>query len=108
MKIEYIYCTWLFWKAILLNWKEIEDNGKDYLQEALQQGVNSEAMKNIPVAGFTKEQIQAIGAIPSSYLEYYYLRDGKLDKLLHAEHTRAEVCMEIEEQLLHLYENSLF
>lgn len=84
----------------------IEDNGKDYLQEALQQGVNSEAMKNIPVAGFTKEQIQAIGAIPSSYLEYYYLRDGKLDKLLHAEHTRAEVCMEIEEQLLHLYENS--
>ena len=46
----------------------IEDNGKDYLNEALEAGVNSEAMKNIPVSGFTSEQIKAIGAIPSSYL----------------------------------------
>ena len=83
----------------------IEDGGKDYLKEALDAGVNSEAMKNIPGAGFTKEQIQAIGAIPSSYLEYYYLRDGKLDKLMHTEKTRAEVCMELEEQLLELYQH---
>ncbi len=82
----------------------IIDGGKDYLQEALDAGVNSEAMKNIPVSGFTKEQIKAIGAIPSSYLEYYYLKDSKLEKLRHAEKTRAEVCMELEEQLLALYD----
>ena len=81
----------------------IEDNGKDYLNEALEAGVNSEAMKNIPVSGFTSEQIKAIGAIPSSYLEYYYLNDSKLEKLKKAERTRAEVCMELEEQLLELY-----
>ena len=81
----------------------IEDNGKDYLNEALEAGVNSDAMKNIPVSGFTSEQIKAIGAIPSSYLEYYYLNDSKLEKLKKAERTRAEVCMELEEQLLELY-----
>lgn len=84
----------------------IEDGGKDYLNEALEQGVNSEAMKNIPASGFTAEQIKAIGGIPSSYLEYYYLKDSKLEKLRKAEKTRAEVCMELEEQLLDLYKDA--
>lgn len=84
----------------------IEDNGKDYLNDALEAGVNSEAMKNIPVSGFTSEQVKAIGGIPSSYLEYYYLKDSKLEKLRKAEKTRAEVCMELEEQLLELYKDS--
>ena len=81
----------------------IVDNGHDYLNEALEAGVNSEAMKNIPASGFTAEQIKAIGGIPSSYLEYYYLHDSKLEKLKKAEKTRAQVCMELEEQLLELY-----
>ena len=84
----------------------IEDSGKDYLNDALEAGVNSEAMKNIPVSGFTSEQVKAIGGIPSSYLEYYYLKDSKLEKLRKAEKTRAEVCMELEEQLLELYKDS--
>ena len=84
----------------------IEDGGKDYLNEALEQGVNSEAMKNIPASGFSAEQIKAIGGIPSSYLEYYYLKDSKLEKLRKAEKTRAEVCMELEEQLLELYKDA--
>ena len=84
----------------------IEDGGKDYLNEALEQGVNSEAMKNIPASGFSAEQIKAIGGIPSSYLEYYYLKDSKLEKLRKAEKTRAEVCMELEEQLLDLYKDA--
>ena len=82
----------------------IMDNGKDYLNEALEAGVNSEAMKNIPASGFSAEQIKAIGGIPSSYLEYYYLHDSKLEKLKHAEKCRAEVCMDLEEQLLELYQ----
>ena len=81
----------------------IKYQGKDYLQDALSQGVNSEAMKNIPASGFTSEQIQAIGAIPSSYLEYYYFPAQKLQKLLNTPKTRGEVCIELEEELLDLY-----
>ena len=82
----------------------IEYNGKDYLKDAMEAGINSDAMKNIPASGFTAEQIKAIGGIPSSYLEYYYFKDSKLEKLKHAEKCRAEVCMELEEQLLELYQ----
>ena len=85
---------------------KIEQDGKDYLQEALQAGLNSESMKNIPSSGFTKEQIAAIGAIPTSYLEYYYFKDSKLEHLKHAEKSRGERCMEIEEELLEIYQNA--
>lgn len=81
----------------------IEANGKDYLSEAMDAGINSEAMKNIPASGFTAEQIKAIGGIPSCYLEYYYQNKSKLEKCMHAEKCRAEVCMDLEEQLLELY-----
>lgn len=85
---------------------KIEDNGKDYLQEALNQGMNTATMKNIPASGFTKEQMCAIGAIPTCYLEYYYFKNSKLAKLKAAEKTRGERCMEIEEELLNIYQNN--
>ena len=85
---------------------KIEQDGKDYLQEALEAGLNSESMKNIPASGFTKEQVKAIGAIPTCYLEYYYFQDSKLEKLKSAERTRGETCMMIEEELLAIYQNS--
>ncbi len=85
---------------------KIEQDGKDYLQEALNAGLNSESMKNIPASGFTKEQVAAIGAIPTCYLEYYYFKDSKLEKLKKSEKSRGQTCMEIEEELLKIYENS--
>lgn len=85
---------------------KILDNGVDYLQKALDEGLNSATMKNIPASGFTKEQIAAIGAIPTCYLEYYYFKNAKLEKLKAAPKTRGEVCMEIEEELLKIYQNS--
>ena len=85
---------------------KIEANGKDYLQEALSAGLNSESMKNIPASGFTKEQVAAIGAIPTCYLEYYYFKDSKLEHLKNAPRTRGETCMAIEEELLEIYQNS--
>lgn len=85
---------------------KIEQDGKDYLQEALQAGLNSETMKNIPASGFSKEEVMSIGAIPTCYLEYYYFKNSKLDKLQHTEKSRGEVCMEIEEELLKIYQNS--
>ncbi|MGN7457298.1 6-phospho-beta-glucosidase [Paenibacillus pasadenensis] len=84
----------------------IEQDGRDYLQDALAQGLNSETMKNIPSSGFSQELVQTIGAIPSSYLEYYYFKNKKLDLLKKAEQSRGQRCMEIEEELLGLYEDA--
>lgn len=84
----------------------IRDNGYDYLEEAIKEGINSAAMKNIPTSGFDVEAIKTIGAIPTSYLEYYYYKDSKLKKLKETEKTRGEVCMDIEEQLLDIYKNA--
>jgi 6-phospho-beta-glucosidase len=60
-------------------------------------------MKNIPSEGFPSELIRQVGAIPSSYLEYYYFRKAKLKHLLEAGQTRGEQCVAIEEALLKLY-----
>ncbi|MCR2805154.1 6-phospho-beta-glucosidase [Paenibacillus soyae] len=84
----------------------IEQNGKDYLKSALEMGLNSEAMKNIPSSGFDKELVQLVGAIPSSYLEYYYFKNKKLKLLQEAELSRGETCMRIEEELLSIYSDA--
>ncbi len=99
-KVEYVGLNHLSWIT------KIESNGKDYLQDAIKQGINSEAMKNIPSSGFSAELIQTVQAIPSSYLEYYYFKDKKLENAKLAEKCRGEVCLEIEEQLLSIYANS--
>ena len=99
-EVEYIGLNHLSWITA------IRQDGKDYLQEAIDAGVNSAVMKNIPSSGFTQDLIKTVGAIPTSYLEYYYFKDQKLDKLKSSEKCRAEVCMEIEEQLLDIYSNS--
>jgi len=83
----------------------VRDNGKDYLFDAINAGINSESMKNIPTSGFPAEAIKTIGAIPTSYLEYYYYKDSKLEKLKTAEKTRGELCIDIEAQLLDIYQN---
>ena len=98
--VEYVGLNHLSWIT------SIVANGKDYLQEAIQAGINSEAMKNIPSSGFTPELIQTVGAIPSSYLEYYYYKDEKLEKAKKVEKCRGEVCVDIEEDLLKIYADS--
>ncbi|HOD61160.1 MAG TPA: 6-phospho-beta-glucosidase [Bacilli bacterium] len=99
-EVEYVGLNHLSWIT------SIKYKGVDYLQKAIKEGINSEAMKNIPASGFTAELIKTVGAIPSSYLEYYYFKDQKLAKAKEVEKCRAEVCMEIEEQLLDIYSNS--
>ena len=90
-----------------LSWiTAIEQDGTDYLKSALEMGLNSEAMKNIPSSGFSKELVQMVGAIPSSYLEYYYFKVKKLKLLMESEITRGEKCMQIEDELLGIYSDS--
>jgi 6-phospho-beta-glucosidase len=61
------------------------------------------AMKNIPDTDFDPELLRAIGAIPNSYLSYYYNRDRQLAHLREAKLSRAEECMAIERELLDSY-----
>lgn len=98
--VEYMGLNHLAWIT------KIEYQGKDYLEDAIKQGLDSGNMKNIPTLGFSKELIATCGAIPTSYLNYYYHKDKSVEKCLKAEKCRGEVCMEIEEQLLQIYSNS--
>lgn len=99
-EVEYVGLNHLSWIT------SIKHNGVDYLQKAIEEGINSEAMKNIPASGFSAELIKTVGAIPSSYLEYYYFKDTKLQKAKEVEKSRGEVCVDIEDQLLDIYSNS--
>jgi len=51
-----------------------------------------------------KELIKSIRSIPSSYLQYYYYREQQLQHMKKEKKCRGEVCLEIEEELLKLYQ----
>lgn len=96
---EYVGLNHLSWIT------SIKSNGHDYIQEALKMGLNSEGMKNIPLQGFSADLIHTVGAIPSSYMEYYYYKDKKLKLVQEAEETRGQKCMRLEKELLELYQD---
>lgn len=99
-EVEYVGLNHLAWIT------GIKQDGVDYLEKAIEEGINGAVMQNIPAFNFTHELIRTVGAIPTSYLIYYYYRDAQLEKAKAAEKCRGEVCMEIEEQLLDIYSNS--
>ena len=99
-EVEYVGLNHLAWIT------SIRQDGIDYLQKAIDEGVNGAVMQNIPQTSFSHDLIKSIGAIPTSYLIYYYFRDAQLKKAKEAEKCRGELCMEIEEQLLEIYSNS--
>lgn len=99
-EVEYVGLNHLAWIT------GIRQDGVDYLQKAIDEGINGAVMQNIPAFNFTHELIKTVGAIPTSYLIYYYYRDAQLEKAKTAEKCRGEICMEIEEQLLDIYSNS--
>jgi 6-phospho-beta-glucosidase len=80
----------------------VKDN-KEILPDMIKSGFSTKVMENIKDDGFSLELLSAIQAIPSSYLQYYYGREAKLEHLKTEEKCRAEVCMEIEEKLLKIY-----
>ena len=99
-EVEYVGLNHLAWITA------IRQDGVDYLQKAIDEGVNGAVMQNIPQTTFSHDLIRSIGAIPTSYLIYYYFRDAQLKKAKEAAKSRGELCMEIEEQLLEIYSNS--
>ena len=84
--VEYIGLNHLAWIT------GIYDNGKNYLEEAVKAGLDSPIMQNIPKLNFSHDLIKTIGAIPTSYLIYYYYTDAQLQKEKEATKCRGEVC----------------
>ena len=60
-------------------------------------------MTNIPQVDLEEPLLRAVGAIPSSYLGYFYNREAHVEKCLSAKHTRGEECVGIEGDLLAQY-----
>ena len=87
-----------------LSWMtSVKVNGEEKIEKLLSEGFTPKVMANIKDDGFSLETLNAIHAIPSSYLQYYYCRNAKLKHLLEGEKSRAQVCMDIEEDLLEMY-----
>lgn len=98
-KITYVGLNHLSWIT------SIKKDGKELLPGLIESGFSPKVMANIKDDGFSMDCLKAIQAIPSSYLQYYYCREAKLQHQRESDKTRAQVCMEIEEQLLEIYQN---
>ena len=97
--IEYVGLNHLSWIT------SVKKDGKDILGDLIDSGFSPKVMANIKDDGFDLDCLRAIHGIPSSYLQYYYCRQAKLDHQREDDKTRAQVCMEIEEQLLEMYKD---
>jgi len=66
-------------------------------------------MKNIPDYGWDEQFLQSLGALPSGYLRYYYMKEKMLEqqsKDMETTGTRAEVVKKLETELFELYKDS--
>ncbi len=89
-----------------LSWvTSVKKDGEEVLYKLFNEGFAPKVMANIVDDGFDVDCLRAVGGWPSSYLQYYYNRNAKLQHLKEDKKTRAEVCMEIEEQLLEMYKD---
>jgi 6-phospho-beta-glucosidase len=87
-----------------LSWiTSVKVDGNNILPKMMADGFSTKVMENIVDDGFTMECLKTINAVSSSYLQYFYGRVKKLEHLKAATKSRAEECMEIEEQLLVMY-----
>ena len=89
-----------------LSWiTSIKSRGREYIEDAIAQGVTAGMMKNVSQAGQDYDVVRKVHAIPTAYQQYYYFRNAKQDDMKKAEKSRGEVCVEIEEKLLEQYQN---
>ncbi len=80
-------------------------DGKDLLREAV--GGDAELLAKLDgQQGFDQEVIRFARAIPNGYVNYFYKPRAALKKLLEQTQSRGEVCMEIEKELLEMYQDT--
>ena len=97
VEITYLGLNHLSWITSVIK------DGEEVINRLFDEGFAPKVMANIVDDGFDTDCLRACGGWPSSYLQYYYNRNAKLKLLREEPRTRAQVCMEIEEQLLKMY-----
>ena len=97
VEITYLGLNHLSWITSVIK------DGEEVINRLFDEGFAPKVMANIVDDGFDTDCLRACGGWPSSYLQYYYNRNAKLKHLREEPRTRAQVCMEIEEQLLKMY-----
>ena len=80
-------------------------DGRDITADLLARIVQTPGPTPLLDYDFDKPLIAALGMIPSGYLRYFYHTDRVLKQTQRAERTRAEVVMEIDRELMELYQN---
>lgn len=94
-----------------LNWAtKIRVGSDDLLETILDKAAQQSGItvKNIPDFGWDREFLQSLGALPCSYLHYYYMTDTLLEEeRLSAATvgTRGEVVQRLEKELFALYQD---
>lgn len=92
-EIDYVGLNHLSWIT------GVSAGGRDVFPDVIERP-DAECLAGL---GWERELLRTVGAIPSSYLNYYYYRDRQLERMLKEEKSRGEVCKEIEKELLALY-----
>lgn len=89
-----------------LSWiTSIYADGVDVLPNILDEKIELTTMKNIDQTNYDYELLKATKGIPSSYLNYFYFREEKINHNKSEEKTRGEICMDIEKELLEIYKD---
>ncbi|MCD6290301.1 MAG: 6-phospho-beta-glucosidase [Anaerolineae bacterium] len=83
-------------------WIDGQDVWDRVFQEALKEAREREQEDE---TGFSAELLETLQCIPCGYLRYYYNHDKMLAHQLKAEKTRGEEVIEIERQLMEMYQN---
>jgi 6-phospho-beta-glucosidase len=86
-----------------LNWiRRVMVDGQDVTQRVLE-GYIEELRRDDDPIHFPPALIQMLGALPSSYLEYFYLESQIIARQNSGVPTRAEVVMDVERRLMERY-----
>ncbi|MCS7222624.1 MAG: 6-phospho-beta-glucosidase [Anaerolineae bacterium] len=89
-----------------LNWlRGVWIDGQDIWEQVFQQAMEEARQRPEDDEGFSAELLETLECIPCDYLNYYYNHDRMLAKQLKAEKTRGEEVMEIERQLMEMYQD---
>jgi len=80
----------------------VEADGIDVLPQLFK----DEEFRKLNEKTYDEEFLRVIGGIPSGYLNYYYFRDETIKKCKEAEKSRGETCINIEEELLTMYQDT--
>lgn len=99
VKITYLGLNHLSWVT------SVKRGNTELIHNLIANGLTTKVMENIHDDKIPMECLADIKALPSSYLQYYYNKNAKLNQQKIEKKCRAQVCMEIEEKLLELYQD---